>query len=87
MFNPKFAVETYCGAKSLAATLVSRFCFSTDLWICLGREIAPTARFAEGFESVSLSEVYCDFKIYASQIRFKASTGAPRCGSCRKIWV
>jgi hypothetical protein len=28
-FNPEFAVETYCGAKPLAATLVSRFCSST----------------------------------------------------------
>jgi len=39
--NPDYAVATYCGLKNLAATLVSRFCFSTYLWICLWRKIAP----------------------------------------------
>jgi hypothetical protein len=29
--NPDYAVDTYCGLKNLAATLVSRFCFSTYL--------------------------------------------------------
>jgi hypothetical protein len=45
-FNPAFAVAIYCGLKILAATLVSRFCSSTYLWICLRCKIAPTARFA-----------------------------------------
>jgi predicted HicB family RNase H-like nuclease len=30
-FNPDYAVNTYCDLKNLAATLVSRFCFSTCL--------------------------------------------------------
>jgi hypothetical protein len=29
--NPDYAVNTYSGLKNLAATLVSRFCFSTYL--------------------------------------------------------
>jgi hypothetical protein len=57
--NPKFAVPNHqdCGAKPLDTKLISRFCSSTDLWICLRCKIAPTARFAEGFESLSLSGV------------------------------
>jgi len=31
VLNPDYAVDTYCGLKNLAATLVSRFCFSTYL--------------------------------------------------------
>ncbi|MFO8163992.1 MAG: MFS transporter [Thermodesulfobacteriota bacterium] len=49
-FNPDYAVATYCGLKNLAATIVSRFCFSTYLPICLRRKIAPTSRFAEVFQ-------------------------------------
>ncbi|MGM0382661.1 MAG: hypothetical protein ACQEQO_04090, partial [Thermodesulfobacteriota bacterium] len=49
-FNPDYAVATYCGLKNLAATLFSRFCFSTYLQICLRRKIAPTSRFAEVFQ-------------------------------------
>ena len=48
-FNPEFAVAIYCDLKILAATLVSRFCSLTYLWICLRRKIAPTARFATVF--------------------------------------
>ena len=47
--NPEFAVAIYCGLKILATTLVSRFCSSTYLWICLRCKIAPTARFAAVF--------------------------------------
>jgi hypothetical protein len=50
LLNPDYAVDTYCGLKNLAATLVSRFCFSTYLQICLRRKIAPTSRFAEVFQ-------------------------------------
>jgi hypothetical protein len=49
MLNPEFAVAIYCGLKILAAKLVSRFCSSTYLLICLRRKIAPTARFAAVF--------------------------------------
>ncbi|MGM0384111.1 MAG: hypothetical protein ACQEQO_11540 [Thermodesulfobacteriota bacterium] len=48
--NPDYAVATYCDLKNLAATLASRFCFSTYLQICLRRKIAPTSRFAEVFQ-------------------------------------
>ncbi|MFO8163795.1 MAG: hypothetical protein R6T98_04605, partial [Desulfatiglandales bacterium] len=50
-FNPDYAVATYCGLKNLAATLLSRFCFSTYLQICLRRKIAATSRFAEVFQA------------------------------------
>ena len=47
--NPDCAVASYCDLKILAVTLVSRFCSSTYLWICLRHKIAPTARFAMVF--------------------------------------
>ena len=47
--NPDCAVASYCDLKILAATLVSRFCSSTYLLICLRHKIAPTARFAMVF--------------------------------------
>jgi hypothetical protein len=48
-FNPDCAVASSCDSKILAATLVSRFCSSTYLWICLCHKITPTARFAVVF--------------------------------------
>jgi hypothetical protein len=35
LLNPDIAAGIYCGLKTLAATLVSRFCSSTYLMICL----------------------------------------------------
>ncbi|MGM0656904.1 MAG: hypothetical protein ACQETR_16550, partial [Thermodesulfobacteriota bacterium] len=49
-FFKGLAVATYCCLKNFAKTLVSRFCFSTYLQICLRRKIAPTSRFAEVFQ-------------------------------------
>ena len=49
--NPDYAVDIYCDLKNLAATPVSRFCFSTYVYICLRLKIAPTSRFAEVFQS------------------------------------
>ena len=47
--NPDCAVDIYCGLKTLAATLVSRFCFLTYLLLCLRHKIAPTSRLANVF--------------------------------------
>ena len=49
--NPGFAVVFYCGAKLLAATLVSRFLTSTYQAIRLRPEIGPTSCFAKHFDT------------------------------------
>jgi hypothetical protein len=49
--NPGFAVVFYCGAKLLAATLVSRFLTSTYQAIRLRSQIGPTSCFAKHFDT------------------------------------
>jgi len=49
-FSPDYTAATYCGLKNLAATLLSRFCFSTYVLVCLRRKIVASSRFAKVFQ-------------------------------------